>query len=247
MNSASLCDARMVTPHLASGYEVDHGKLLNAALMSWKQPFAAGAVCATAGDLLKWQAALDGGRALSASSLRLMRTPTTLNDLTVIDYGMGTRLGLLDRHPVFGHTGSGGGFNSVLESFPEDHLTIVVLMNTGYGAGPPLAVGSAIARAMFGLPEKKLLRDLPVPQEELAALVGKCDSDEGLVENFEQDGKLHFRLPGKPIEGVLLRQAANTYAVNENTEVHFLLRNGRSTWAIVYFDGLMLDAKPRVR
>jgi hypothetical protein len=30
MNSASLCDARMVTPHLASAYEVDHGKLLNA-------------------------------------------------------------------------------------------------------------------------------------------------------------------------------------------------------------------------
>jgi CubicO group peptidase (beta-lactamase class C family) len=42
MNSASLCDARMVVSHLASGYEVDHGKLLNASLMSWKLPFAAG-------------------------------------------------------------------------------------------------------------------------------------------------------------------------------------------------------------
>jgi len=246
MNSASLCDARMVVSHLASGYEVDHGMLLNASLMSWKQPFAAGAVCATAGDLLKWQAALDGGRVLSDSSLKLMRTPTTLNDGTAIDYGLGTRLGSLEGHVVFGHTGSGGGFNSVLESFPENHLTIVVLMNTGYGAGPSLAVGAAIARAMFGLPEKKLLRDLPVPQEELAALVGSYDSDEGLVENFEQDGKLHFRLPGKPIAGVLLRQAANIYAVNEHTEVHFLLRNGRQPWAIVYVDGLMLDAKPRV-
>src|SRR6185295_4598195 len=71
MNSASLCDARMVVPHLASGYEVDRGKLVNAAFMSWKLPWAAGAVCATAEDLLKCQAALDSGRVLGASSLKL--------------------------------------------------------------------------------------------------------------------------------------------------------------------------------
>ncbi len=249
MNSSSLCDARMVVPHLASGYEVDHGALVNAAFMTWKLPSAAGAVCATAEDLLKWQAALDAGRVVSAASLKLMRTPTTLNDGTVIDYGLGTRLGSLDGHPVFGHTGSGGGFNSVLETFPDDHLTIVVLMNTGYGAGPSLALGTAIARAMLGLPEKKILRDLPVPKEELAALVGSYDSDEGLVENFDRPGnfgKLHFRLPATGVEGVMLRQAANIYAVNENTEVHFLLRNGRPMWAIVYVGELMLDAKRRV-
>ncbi len=48
MNSASLCDARMLVPHLASGYEVDGGGLVNAAFLSWKLPFAAGAVCASA-------------------------------------------------------------------------------------------------------------------------------------------------------------------------------------------------------
>jgi D-alanyl-D-alanine carboxypeptidase len=247
MNSASLCDARMVVPHLASGYEVDRGKLVNAAFLSWKLPWAAGAVCATAGDLLKWQAALDSGRVLSASSLKLMRTPTTLNDGTLIDYGLGTRFGSVEGHSVFGHTGGGGGFNSLLESFLDDHLTIAVLMNSGYGAGPSLALGRAIARAMIGLPEKKILRDLPAPKEELATLIGRYDSDEGPVENFERDGKLHFRLPGTQIEGVLLRQAANIYAIDENTEVHFLVHNGRPTWAIVYVGGLMLDAKPRVR
>jgi D-alanyl-D-alanine carboxypeptidase len=246
MNSASLCDARMVVPHLASGYEVDRGKLVNAAFLSWKLPWAAGAVCATAEDLLKWQAALDSGSVLSASSLKLMRTPTTLNDGTLIDYGLGTRLGSVDGHRMFGHTGSGGGFNSLLESLPDDHLTIVVLMNTGYGAGPSLALGRASARAMLGLPEKKTLLDLPVPKEELAALVGRYDSDEGPVENFERDGKLHYRLRGTQIEGVLLRQTANIYAVDENTEVHFLVHNGRLAWAIVYVGGLMLDAKPRV-
>jgi D-alanyl-D-alanine carboxypeptidase len=191
MNSASLCDARLLTPHLASSYEVDHGAFVPAALMSWKLPFAAGAVCATAEDLLKWQAGLDAGRVLSASSLKLMRTPTILNDGTSIDYGLGTRLGLLDGHPVFGHTGGGGGFNSLLESFPNDHLTIAILMNSRSGATPSLALGTAIARTILGLPEKQTLRDLPVPKEEVTALVGNYDSDEGPVEilarNFAQN------------------------------------------------------------
>jgi CubicO group peptidase (beta-lactamase class C family) len=251
MNSASLCDARMVVPHLASGYEVEGDTFVNAPFLSWKLPFAAGAVCATAGDLLKWQSALDSGRVINKLSLELMRTPTKLNDGTSIDYGLGTRIGLLDGHRVFGHTGGGGGFNAVLETFPDDHLTIVVLMNSRSGAGPSLALGAAIARTMLGLPERKTLLDLPVPKEELAALVGTYDSDEGPVENFtsqeEQNAKLHFRIPGTKIEGVMLRQAPNTYATNENTEIHFLVRSGHPTWAVVYTGGLMMDAKLRAK
>src|SRR3954470_19144697 len=146
MSSASLCYARMVVSHLASGYEVDDDALVNAALITWKLPFAAGAVCATATDLAKWQAALDSGRVLTPSSLALMRTPTTLADGTKIDYGLGTRLGSLDGHRVLGHTGSGGGFRNVFESFPDDHLTIVILMNLGDAASPPpVAIAAEIA------------------------------------------------------------------------------------------------------
>src|SRR6476620_1710301 len=65
MNSAQMCDARTVVPHIASGYDRDHGSLVNAAFLSWKLPFAAGAICATATDLLRWQAALDEGRVVS--------------------------------------------------------------------------------------------------------------------------------------------------------------------------------------
>src|SRR6185436_4382844 len=205
MSSASLCYARMIVPHLASGYEVDGGALVNAAFMTWKLPFAGGAVCATASDLAKWQAALDSGRVLTPSSLALMRTPTTLADGMKIDYGLGTRLGSLDGHRVLGHTGSGGGYRTVWESFPDDLLTIVVLINTDDGSAPPAAMAAEIARAALGL-KKSALLDLPVPSAELAALSGKYDSDEGIVEIFARDGKLHFRIPGTQIEGVIRRQ-----------------------------------------
>jgi len=244
MSSASLCYARMVVPHLASGYEVDGGALVNAAFMTWKLPFAGGAVCATATDLAKWQAALDSGRVLTPSSLALMRTPTTLADGTKIDYGLGTRLGSLDGHRVLGHTGSGGGFRSVLASFPDDHLTVVVLINTDDGSPPPAAMAAEIAWAALGL-KKNALVDLPVPGAELAALSGKYDSDDGIVEIFGRDGKLHFRIPERKIEGVVRRQAENVYAISENVEVHFVM-SGQREWSMVYHGGLFLDAKYRV-
>jgi D-alanyl-D-alanine carboxypeptidase len=246
MSSAQICDARTVVPHLASGYEADGGALVNAAFISWKLPFAAGAVCASATDLLKWQAALDAGRVLSPSSLALMRTPTTLADGTIIDYGLGTRLGSLEGHRVLGHTGSGAGFSAVLESFPDDQVAIVVLMNMGIGSGPPIVMATEIARAALGLPEKNALRDLPLPKEEVVALTGaKFDSDEGVVENFDRDGKLYFRVPGGQAEGVLLRQAQYVYAINEYSEVHFVA-NSASSWGMVYVGGLFVDAKYRV-
>lgn len=247
MSSASLCYARMVVPHLASGYEVDGGALVNAAFMTWKLPFAGGAICATATDLAKWQAALDAGRVLTPSSLALMRTPTTLSDGTTIDYGLGTRLGSLDGHRVLGHTGGRGGFRPLLESFPDDHLTIVILMNMGDAESPsPVAVAPEIARAALGLKKKTALLDLPVPSAELAAVNGKYDSDEGPVEIFAHDGKLHFRIPGSKTEGVLRRQAENVYAVNDNTEARFVMSGGRAEWSMVYTGGLLLDAKYRV-
>jgi len=175
-----------------------------------------------------------------------MRRPTTLADGTAIDYGLGTRLGSLEGHRVLGHTGSGGGFNAVLESFPADGLTIAIVMNTGNGAGPSMTLATAIARAVLGLADKNTLRDLPVSKKELVALLGTFDSDEGTVENFERDGKLRFRVLGTQREGELLRQAENVYAINENAEVHFLVRDGRATWAIVYAGGLMADASRRV-
>jgi D-alanyl-D-alanine carboxypeptidase len=248
MDTASLCYARMVVPHLASGYEVDDGALVNAAFVSWKLPFAGGAVCASATDLVKWQAALDSGRVLTPSSLALMRTPTTLSDGTTIDYGLGTRLGSLDGHRVLGHYGGEGrgGFRPLLESFPDDHLTIVILVNMGDAASPsPVAVAPEIARAALGL-KKNALLDLPVPDAELATLSGKYDSDEGPVEILARDGKLHFRIPGTQGEGVLRRQAENVYAVDDNTEARFVVRGGRAEWAMVYDGGLLMDAKYRV-
>ncbi|MFL6373921.1 MAG: serine hydrolase domain-containing protein [Pyrinomonadaceae bacterium] len=244
MASARMCDAHMIVPHLSAGYESNGKAIVNAPFMSWKLPSAAGAICTTAADLIKWQVALDSGRLLSPGMLRLMRTPTTLRDGTVIDYGFGTRVGSMDGHPVLGHTGNGGGFGSVLLNYPNDHLTVVVLMNTGSSSHAALEIAAKIGRMILKVtPEKQV--DLPVPADELNVLPGFYDSDEGPVEVFTDNSKLHFRIPGTEVSGILKRQGRNWYAVNSDTEVHFLVRNGNCVWNSVYLDGLFMDSKRR--
>src|SRR5436190_126720 len=126
------------------------------------------------------------------------------------------------------------------------HLASGYELNLGdAGARSPIAMAADIARAVLGL-KKNVPLDLPVPNAELTALSGKYDSDEGPVEIFARDGKLHFRIPGTQIEGVIRRQAENVYAVDENTEAHFLVSGGRAEWSMVYIGGLLLDAKYRV-
>jgi hypothetical protein len=119
-------------------------------------------------------------------------------------------------------------------------------MNLGDAGSPsPVAIAAEVARAALGL-KKKALLDLPVPGAELAALTGKYDSDEGPVEIFARDGKLHFRIPGSKTEGVLRRQAENMYAINDDTEARFVISGSRAEWSMVYIGGLFLDAKYRV-
>jgi D-alanyl-D-alanine carboxypeptidase len=241
MQSSSLCDASTPVPNLASGSEVVDGKLMPAAKVSWKLPFAGGGVCSTASDLLKWQMALNKDHVVSKHSLATMRTPTALADGASIDYGLGTRIGLLEGHPVFGHTGSGGGFTTALETLPDDKLSIAVLINTASdGAATELA--GAVARSVLGLADV-VLRDIPPPDAEVACIPGVYDSDEGAVEVFNEGGKLHFRIPVQGVTGVIARQGRFSYAIDENRRVRFQCDPGRSRWAEVYSGGLMVDAK----
>jgi D-alanyl-D-alanine carboxypeptidase len=92
--------------------------------------FSAGAIVSTAGDLLKWNAALDSGRILSAANRELMWTAGTLNDGTTCAYGFGWRIGKFQGRRNIGHSGSTSGFSASLQRFPDDKLTVIVLCNS---------------------------------------------------------------------------------------------------------------------
>jgi D-alanyl-D-alanine carboxypeptidase len=239
MTSSSLCGVDDV-PGVASGHRTTDGATVPMSI-TWSLPFAAGAVCATAADLVRWQWALESGRFISRASLAMMRTPTVLADRSRIDYGLGTRIGGLGVHPIYGHTGGGGGFAAILISVPDVHLSVAVLTNSE--GPPPFDVAEAIVRAALHEP-RRAPRDLDVPDAELAALAGRYDSDEGPVELLNCAGHLCARLPGRP-DMAAQRQAADRYQVAPGVEARFDRQHGEP-WVFLYQGGMFMDAKRRL-
>jgi CubicO group peptidase (beta-lactamase class C family) len=243
MTSSSLCTVYDTVPDLAHGYDVRGGGLVPAAPATWTIPFSAGGVCTTAEDLVKWQQGIDAGRIISTARVAEMRAPTTLADGTHLDYGLGTRLGSLQGHAVIGHTGSGNGFSTVLETFPADRLTIAVLTNTESARAATIA--AAIARSALEL-APTVLNGSNVPPDEAAALVGRFDAEDGPVENYRCGSQLCFRPSGAPDGPRLVRLAPFVYAVDGDTEIHGLHPPSPIEWAAVYTGGLFAEAARRI-
>jgi CubicO group peptidase (beta-lactamase class C family) len=227
----------------AAGYEVDAGRLVNGPIMSWRAPFSGGAIVSTAVDLLKLTDGLARGRLLKPASVERMWSASRLADGTVIDYGLGTRLGTLSGHRMVGHTGSGGGFRNVLLHFPEDDLTIVVLTNTD--AGNPTNLAVRIARTILQLaPDTR--DELPLPKGSAAAFAGTYESEEGRVTVFEVDERVRFRERDDDVTGTPILYVGDGSFMVGGTVVRFLFKDGRGRASAVYVGGLFMDAQMRV-
>jgi CubicO group peptidase (beta-lactamase class C family) len=85
-----------------------------------------------------------------------------------------------------------------------------------------------------------------VPDDERAALVGRFDSDEGMVESYVCGKALCFRVPGTTEGGAATRISPFVYAVGPDVEVRFPHPPVPVVWGFVYAGGLFADAKRRV-
>jgi len=145
MTASTNRDPVIVVPNRADGYIRKSGALRNRD-SDLTDVFAAGAIVSTMGDLLKWNAALDTERILSASSRAQMWTRATLNDGKETQYGFGWRIGEFQGHRNIGHSGSTSGFSASLQRFPDDRLTVIVLCNLD-----EQNIATTMARAIAGL------------------------------------------------------------------------------------------------
>jgi CubicO group peptidase (beta-lactamase class C family) len=194
LTATMYCDTKPIIKRRAQGYQAADEKLVNADPLSMSQPFAAGALCSTVGDLVAWQRALAAGRVVKPASYAAMTTPE--GAALGSHYGFGLVSDTLAGRPRLQHGGGINGFNSMLMYFPSDTLSIAVLANTN----GPLAdrVANNIARAALGAPlvaPPARLVDLPTTAEERGRFAGtyRLALPNGrtlLLRVFERDGKL---------------------------------------------------------
>ena len=113
-------------PRRAAGYG---GKDNTQLAADWPAVRPSGAFLSTVVDLAKWEAQLPAGTILSEASLKQMWTPVPLAGGTTHLYGFGWELHEVAGRRHIGHGGSMPGFRSVFSRFPDDHLTVIVLIN----------------------------------------------------------------------------------------------------------------------
>ena len=112
--------------------------------------FAAGALCSTASDLVRWNAALTSGRAVSPQSYARMVNESVPAYGGSLRYGFGLLIDTFEGRRRISHGGAIVGFVSHLAWYPDEQVTIVVLMNAiDLNRDRAGEVGESIARSVF--------------------------------------------------------------------------------------------------
>lgn len=179
----------------AHGYQPAAGGHAPSPPISMTHPYAAGALCATASDLVRWNHALVSGRVVRPESYRRMTTPDTLTSGEATAYGFGLGLGSLEGVRLVSHTGGIPGFSAVLSYFPERDLSIAVLTNNqAANAG---MLGARMSRVVLDLSQPEV-RDLALDAAERARYSGTYDLGLLQLRVFEEGDRLMAQGTNQP-------------------------------------------------
>lgn len=132
MTASSVLDQWAILKNRASGYTLRDSQLVHIRRISQVELPSHYGIFSTVKDLVKWEAALTGGKVVKLSSLNQMWTPVKLNDGTSHPYGFGWGVDERRGHRLISHTGITG---TEYSRFPDDGLTVIVLTNLGRRIG----------------------------------------------------------------------------------------------------------------
>ena len=150
MRTAAYCPSKPTDARYAIGYSREEGTFKEATYLSMTHPYAAGALCMSVSDFLRWQSALMRGKIVSPTSLALMTGPESLSSGAKTGYGMGLAPGKVGNHVTVQHGGSINGFSTQQYWFPAESLSVVVFVSSE--ATNPDGLANNLASAVLGLP-----------------------------------------------------------------------------------------------
>ncbi len=132
MNSTRIISEADIVANRSAGYRLVKGELKN---QEWVSPVvnttADGSLYFTTLDLAKWDAALYTEKLLKRSSLDLMWTPVKLKNgqPNKGHYGFGWFIEDRKGHRCIHHDGSWQGFETAIDRYVDDKLTVIALAN----------------------------------------------------------------------------------------------------------------------
>jgi CubicO group peptidase (beta-lactamase class C family) len=126
----------------ARGYYARDGRFEDGVLARFEQ-VGDGGLISTVEDMLLWDRNFEDGRVGGRAFLELMHTTGVLADGTPIDYAFGLRVTAHAGLPTVMHGGLFQGYRTILQRFPAQRFSVVILCNHGSAAPDELAAAIA--------------------------------------------------------------------------------------------------------
>lgn len=125
--------------HRAWGYREERGRFLLNDQSLTSAVLGDGGIYSSAEDLFKWDQALYTEKLARKETLQQAFTPARLADGTGTGYGFGWWIDEYRGRKRMHHYGSTSGFRNIIQRFPEDHFTVIILTNRAEPEVTPLA------------------------------------------------------------------------------------------------------------
>lgn len=253
LDDTFLCDDGLLPERRTVGYEPgDDGLTVssNYETTGVKTGFgAAGGFCSTAVDLASLPQALAESQLLPDALLTLFRSPTTLADGATVDYGLGVRLGSLDGHALWGHTGGSSSTWAVVAHYPESSTTVATMVNTDGARPDAWMLEGRVARRVLGLPDASIDS---VVVSDLGRYEGRYVGGRGnrQFEISAEGARLRIRELGRdgfPTD--LTPVGEHRFALSNRPMDHvvFEVRDGVVLGYSIYWDGIFWESRRAVR
>ncbi len=130
MADSYYCSESKIVKNRAHGYEMSKDGLVRAGYLDHTWPYAAGSLCSTVVDLVRWNDALHHGKILGEAAYKEFISPSPLKDGTMTHYAKGITVTEANGRKMIAHGGAIPGFFAENNYFPDENVSVVVLLNT---------------------------------------------------------------------------------------------------------------------
>jgi CubicO group peptidase (beta-lactamase class C family) len=136
VNTVAYMEGQNTVSHRAYGYSKKDGQWQDTDQSATSATLGDGGIYSNLRDLARWDAALASEKLLPKTDIAAALVPVKLIDnseptdgQTRVAYGFGWFLDPLDGRARMWHSGTTSGFRTVIERFPEESRTVVILSN----------------------------------------------------------------------------------------------------------------------
>ncbi len=132
LNNTFFCDSNRLKSDNIYGYQhIKNKGLVRTPYLEPDVAFSGGALCSTVEDLLRWNYVLhETSLILSTKNYKSLIEPSQLNNGTKLRYAKGLFVDASSGERIIGHGGRSYGFFIESRYLKDDHLAIIVMMNT---------------------------------------------------------------------------------------------------------------------